>query len=419
MKLAEIYERVAGPDARLAFEAYDGSSVGAADATCRVRINNPRAIRHIVRAPGELGVARAFVSGDIDFEGDIVEGLSLAQGLADADAGWRDLLDVVKAAKFGMIGPAPIPDEEVRIPKKLSLHSKSRDAEMISHHYDVSNRFYEMVLGPTMAYTCAVFPTADATLEEAQEEKFDLVCRKLDLQAGQRLLDVGCGWGGMVRHAAKHYGVQALGVTLSKEQAEWAQKAIADDGLSDVAEVRHCDYRDVPEGQFDRISSIGLTEHIGWGQLDNYFTFLHTKLRDEGRLLNHAIMRPQAPLAAEDHRIDPGGFMYRYVFPDGELEEVGEIITAMHRNGFEVHHEENLRPHYAKTLHQWCRNLDDNWDACVSEVGEPRARVWALYMAASEWMFLTGRMHLHQVLGTKSVDGFSGMPLRWDFSRKR
>ncbi len=173
-------------------------------------------------------------------------------------------------------------------------HSKGRDAEAIHHHYDVSNRFYSYVLGPSMAYTCAVFPTADASLETAQEEKFDLVCRKLGLQPGMRLLDVGCGWGGMVLHAVKNYGVSAIGVTLSKQQAEWGQRAIEDAGLADKAQIRFSDYRDVKETGFDAVSSIGLTEHIGRANYHSYFTFLLSKLRPEGRLLNHMITRPDS-----------------------------------------------------------------------------------------------------------------------------
>jgi cyclopropane-fatty-acyl-phospholipid synthase len=290
-------------------------------------------------------------------------------------------------------------------------HSKARDAEAISHHYDVSNTFYEWVLGPSMTYTCACYPTDDSTLEEAQEHKYDLVARKLNLQPGMRLLDVGCGWGGMVRHAAKHYGVKALGVTLSRQQAEWAAKAIAEDGLSDVAEVRYSDYRDVREREFDAVSSIGLTEHIGAKNLGAYFSFLRSKLRPQGRLLNHCITRPTTT-----ERVHIRGFIDRYVFPDGELEGAGRIISAMQDNGFEVRHEENLREHYARTLHGWCDNLNDNWDAAVREVGLGRTKVWGLYMAGSRLGFERRTIELHQVLGVRVDDnGDSGMPLRPDW----
>jgi cyclopropane-fatty-acyl-phospholipid synthase len=290
-------------------------------------------------------------------------------------------------------------------------HSKQRDAQAISHHYDVSNRFYEWVLGPSMTYTCACFPTAMSSLEEAQQHKYDLVCRKLGLTAGMRLLDVGCGWGGMVRHAARNYGVEALGVTLSRRQAEWAKERIASEGLGHLAEVRYSDYRDVTETDFDAVSSIGLTEHIGRANLPAYFSFLRSKVRPRGRLLNHCITRPTT---TESNRF--GGFIDRYVFPDGELEGVGLIVSAMQDNGFEVRHEENLREHYAMTLTGWCDNLRDHWEEAVAEVGPGRARVWALYMAGSRLGFERHTLELHQVLGVATdTDGRSDVPLRPDW----
>ena len=228
----------------------------------------------------------------------------------------------------------------------------------------MSNRFYELVLGPSMTYTCAVFPTADATLEEAQAEKYDLVARKLDLRAGQRLLDVGCGWGGMVRHAAREYGVRVLGVTLSRQQAEWGKQMLDREGVADLAEIRHLDYRDVMDDGFDAVSSIGLTEHIGVRNYPAYFSFLRDRLKPGGRLLNHCITRPHNRPEAI------GAFVDRYVFPDGELTGVGRIVTEAQDAGLEVQHVENLREHYARTLAAWCRNLEEHWDACVDEVGE-------------------------------------------------
>src|SRR5690606_18019200 len=288
-------------------------------------------------------------------------------------------------------------------------HAKRRDAEAIHHHYDVSNRFYEWVLGPSMAYTCAVFPRPDASLEEAQYTKFDLVAKKLDLKPGMRLLDVGCGWGGMVMHAAREYGVKALGVTLSRQQAEWAQKAIAEAGLSGLAEVRHMDYRDVPETGFDRISSIGLTEHIGKKNLPFYFGFLYRKLKPGGRLLNHCITRPTGVEKSMNKR----GFINRYVFPDGELVSVGHLIRQMEDIGFEIRHQENLREHYALTLRHWVANLDRHWDEAVEEVGEGTARVWRLYMTGSIVGFERDKVQLHQVLAVRLDDRAEAhMPLR-------
>jgi cyclopropane-fatty-acyl-phospholipid synthase len=264
-----------------------------------------------------------------------------------------------------------------------------------------------MVLGPSMTYTCALYPTDTATLEEAQFAKYDLVARKLDLQAGQRLLDVGCGWGGMVRHAAKEYGVRTLGVTLSREQAELAQQKINEEGLDHLAEVRHLDYRDVKETAFDAVSSIGLTEHIGVDRYPAYFRFLRDKLVPGGRLLNHCITRP------DNRSTQTGAFIDRYVFPDGELTGSGKIITEAQDAGLEVHHEENLRVHYAKTLAGWCANLEEHWDECVAEVGEGTARVWGLYMAGSRMAFERNEIQLHQVLaGRTDEDGNSGFPLR-------
>jgi cyclopropane-fatty-acyl-phospholipid synthase len=212
----------------------------------------------------------------------------------------------------------------------------------------------------------------------------------------------------MVRHAATHYGVQALGVTLSRQQAEWAAKRIADEGMTDLAEVRFSDYRDVREGNFDAVSSIGLTEHIGDANLPAYFQFLRSKLRPQGRLLNHCITRPTTT-----EKVHIRGFIDRYVFPDGELEGVGRIISAMQDNGLEVRHEENLREHYARTLHGWCDNLAANWEGAVAEVGPERAKVWALYMAGSRLGFERHTIELHQVLGVRVDEhGEAGMPLR-------
>jgi cyclopropane-fatty-acyl-phospholipid synthase len=307
--------------------------------------------------------------------------------------------------------PPPLPPEEALPPWRRVLegarHSKKRDAESIHHHYDVSNRFYEMVLGPSMTYTCACFPDADATLEEAQAFKYDLVCRKLGLEPGMRLLDVGCGWGGMVRHAVKNYGVTALGVTLSREQATWAQEAIKADGIDDVAEVRHGDYRDITESGFDAVSSIGLTEHIGVRNYPSYFSFLRDRMASGARLLNHCITRPH-------NRDEPtGAFIDRYVFPEGELTGAGRIITEIQAVGLEVMHAENLREHYALTLAGWNRNLTENWDACVAEAGEGKAKVWGLYMAGSRIAFERNELELHQVLALKTPEsGRSGMPLR-------
>jgi cyclopropane-fatty-acyl-phospholipid synthase len=407
--LAEVFARVVGPRTPVRFTAYDGSSAGPADAAVCVEVRSPDAVSYLLTSPGDLGIARAYVSGALELHGDVYTALHLLSAEV-GDLTWRERLDVLRSLGPGFVRRVEPPAEEARLQgfRHGLRHSKSRDSTAISHHYDVSNRFYEWVLGPSMAYTCAVYPHADSTLEEAQAEKFDLVCRKLGLEPGMRLLDVGCGWGGMVMHAAKHYGVQALGVTLSRQQAEWAQKAIVEAGLADLAEVRYLDYRDVREAGFDAVSSIGLTEHIGARNLPSYFTFLRSRLRVGGRLLNHAIARPTTK-----EPIKAGGFISRYVFPDGELEAVGRIVSEMQDAGIEVRHSENLREHYAKTLHGWCDNLAEHWDEAVEEAGLARAKVWMLYMAGCRLGFEQRKVELHQVLGVRTgPGGDSGMPLR-------
>ena len=421
MALAEVFESFVGPDAPVEFTAYDGSHAGTPGAPIKITVRSPAAVAYLAQAPGGLGLARAYVSGQLDVDGDMYEALdrmTKAQNINMSVAEKLRLLQALGGPKL-LLHRMPLPPQEVRQSRRWltgMLHSKSRDAKAISHHYDVSNRFYEWVLGPSMVYTCACYPREDATLEEAQANKFDLVARKLGLTDGMRLLDVGCGWGGMVMHAAREYGVKALGVTLSAQQASWAQAAIEREGLSKLAEVRHLDYRDVPETGFDAVSSIGLTEHIGKQNLPAYFSFLYSKLKVGGRLLNHCITRPDNTEPAIRMR----GFINRYVFPDGELEGPGYLISHMHDAGFEVRHEENLREHYAKTLAAWCANLDKHWTEAVQEVGQGTARVWRLYMAGSRLGFDRNHIELHQVLGVRlAADGKSGMPLRPDWEQPR
>jgi len=416
MKIADAVASLLREGMPLRFTAYDGSAVGPPDADIGLELVTQRGLAYLLTAPGDLGMARAYVAGDLLLHGvhpgDPYDALVLLQSrLRFRKPTASEALTILRGLGIANLRPPPPPPQE-HLPRWRRAmeglrHSMNRDAEVISHHYDVSNAFYEMVLGPSMAYTCAVFDTETATLEEAQWAKFDLVARKLDLQPGQRLLDVGCGWGGMVRHAAREYGVKALGVTLSREQAMWAKEAIDREGLGDLAEVRHLDYRDVMESDFDAVSSIGLTEHIGVRNYPAYFSHLRDRLRPEGRLLNHCITRPH------NRRQEIGAFLDRYVFPDGELTGSGRIITEAQNAGFEVMHEENFRRHYALTLAGWCRNLVDNWDDCVAEVGEGTARVWGLYMAGSRLAFERNEIQLHHVLATKTTpDGRDGFPLR-------
>ena len=396
-------------------EAYDGSVAGAPDAEVVITVNSPRALSHLVSAPGQLGMARAYVSGEMDLQApNHYIALKTLSRIRMADLTLAERFKVLKDLGREALHWVEPPPQEVGAKRYLSglrAHSKTRDAAAISHHYDVSNTFYEWVLGPSMAYTCAVYPHAEATLEEAQYNKFDLVCRKLALQPGMRLLDVGCGWGGMAMHAAEHYGVEVVAVTLSRQQAEWGRKTAAERGLTEKVDIRHSDYRDVRETGFDAVSSIGLTEHIGIAQLTSYARFLAGKLVPQGRLLNHCITRP------DDHSkpISKRGFIGRYVFPDGELPGVARVIRELQGAGLEVQHEENLRVHYAKTLTGWCDNLDAHWEEAVEEVGLGTARVWALYLAGSRLGFERDEIELHQVLATKTADGLSGMPLRPDW----
>ncbi len=415
LSLAQVLETLATDGhLPLRFTAYDGSSTGPEDAPLGLDLLTPRGTTYLATAPGDLGMARAYISGDLGLRG-VHPGdpYRLLKALADElhfkRPSPRVLANIVRSIGIEHLVPiAPPPQEALprwrRIAEGLR-HSKSRDAEAIHHHYDVSNTFYEWVLGPSMTYTCAVYPTLDATLEQAQENKYRLIFDKLRLSPGDVLLDVGCGWGGMVRYAARH-GVRAIGATLSAEQAQWAQRAIADAGLSDRAEVRHCDYRDVAESGFDAVSSIGMTEHIGVANYPAYFGFLKSKLRPGGLLLNHCITRADNKSSAT-----AGDFIDRYVFPDGELAGSGRIISEIQDVGLEVLHTENLRNHYELTLRDWCANLVAHWDDAVAEVGLATAKVWGLYMAGSRLGFEHNGIQLHHALAVNGADG-AGLPLR-------
>lgn len=412
MKIAEAFDQLAGPDVDVEFVAYDGSKGGRIGSDVRIEVKSPRAIAALLGAPGQLGLARAYVYGDLDVTGDLYTAMDRLATAAGRDVPWGERLRLARHfAPFFLQKPPPPPEE---VQTRGAKHSRRRDAEVISHHYDVSNRFYEWVLGPTMAYTCAVFPRPDASLEEAQDEKFDLVCRKLGLAPGMRVLDVGCGWGGFALHAAANYGVEVVAVTLSEQQAHWGRRAVERAGLASRIDLRHSDYRAVTETGFDRVASIGLTEHIGKSNYPDYFGFLHSRLVDGGRLLNHCITRtdPKAKTYTGN------GFINRYVFPDGELVHVGTLVDAIEHQSLEVQHEENLRVHYAMTLGFWLDNLEANWDEAVGEVGLRKARVWRLYLAASKWGFTRNRIQLHQILATRtSARGEDGMPLRLKLER--
>lgn len=415
--LGPLVVSLIGEDPPVALRFWDGSSLGDARAATVVHVRSPDALKRMAFAPGELGLSRAYVAGDIDIDGDIFDVLNLRDRLGarnervdfSTDLSMR-LRTLRTAWKAGALGrpPAP-PPEEARL--RGPLHSKARDRQAISHHYDVGNDFYRLVLGPSMTYSCAYFRTDELNLEDAQGAKYDLICRKLGLKEGMRLLDVGCGWGGMLIHAAEHYGVEGVGITLSKEQATFAEKRIAEAGFGGHLEVRLQDYRDVSDGPFDAISSIGMFEHVGLARLGDYFGAMYGLLADGGRLLNHAISRPGGrPGFGKD------SFVARYVFPDGELQEVGRVASAMQEHRLEVRDVESLREHYALTLRSWVTNLEHNWTEAQAIVGSARARIWRLYMAGSALGFEAGRINLHQVLGVKTErDGSSHMPLVRDW----
>jgi cyclopropane-fatty-acyl-phospholipid synthase len=388
---------------------WDGSVLGSDTRAGVISLRSPRALTRLVWSPGELGLARGFISGDIDLEGDLFATLRVLHD-AVGDVRWFDTrtlgTGLWAAIRLGAIGsPPPRPTEEVRLVGPR--HSRRRDAAAIVHHYDVGNEFFRLILGPAMTYSCARFERQDKTLERAQRSKHDLICRKLGLHESpnRRLLDVGCGWGSMALHAAAEYGAHVVAITLSPSQVEWAKRRVVEAGLEHRVEIRLQDYRDLHGETFDAISSIGMFEHVGAKRMSDYFGSLFALLAPKGRLLNHAISSPG------DSKLHGRTFINRYVFPDGELIDIAKVIAAMEQAGFEVRDTESLREHYSETLHAWVERLEGSWTQAVELVGEPRARIWRLYMAASANGFDTGGLAVHQVLGVvMEKDGASGMP---------
>ncbi|MFE3266254.1 class I SAM-dependent methyltransferase [Streptomyces sp. NPDC059215] len=418
-RLKSLVEQLLGAPLPVRIRAWDGSEAGPPGAPALV-VRNRRALRRLLWKPGEVGLARAWVSGDLGVEGDLYTALDLVSGLIwdrgeDARGLAESLRDPeVRAAVRGLVRmagtplpPAP-PREEVR--RRRHLHTRRSDKRAISHHYDVGNDFYEIVLGPSMVYSCAYWEDG-GTLEGAQRDKLELISAKLALRPGQRLLDVGCGWGSMAIHAARERGVSVVGVTLSQEQAAYARKRVADEGLTDRVEIRVQDYRDVSDGPYDAISSIGMAEHVGAERYLEYAEVLYRLLAPGGRLLNHQIgRRPQRDESA--YSVDE--FIDAYVFPDGELAPVGTTVTQLERAGFEVRDVESIREHYALTLRRWVANLEAQWPRAFQLTSPGRARVWRLYMAASALAFERNRIGVNQVLAvrTPGPSGASGMPLR-------
>lgn len=415
MTIAEIIEAIATPPLPVYITAYDGSATGPADAPFHFHVASKSGLAYTATAPGDLGLCRAYLTGGLQVEGEhLAHPYKIFDALQDmyhrihkpSPADSVRIVKSLRALDAFHVQPMPANEQTSRFHKTvvehMARHSEERDKQSISAHYDLSNDFYRLFLGPSMTYTCAYYPEPTSSLEDAQQNKYRLVFDKLHLKPGDRLLDIGCGWGGMVIYAAKH-GVKTLGVTLSEEQYKWGAQAIKDAGLEDMAEVRCMDYRDVPEGDFDAISAIGILEHIGYANYRSYFELLYSKLVPGGRMLNHCITYP------DNHRRKAGKFIDRYIFPDGELSGSGTIIMRMQDAGFEVLHEENLRFDYQRTLNAWCENLKANWDEARDIVGDETARLWGLYMAGCEWGFEHNVVQLHQVLGVKLLeDGSRG-----------
>jgi cyclopropane-fatty-acyl-phospholipid synthase len=406
-----VVDGLLGAAIPLHLDFWDGSSLRPHHSLATLRFNSPDAIRRLLWAPNELGLGRAYVSGDIDVDGNIFDVVtafrdSKPEGV-DITSALKTLPTVVRAArKVGALGtPLTPPPEEARL--RGWRHSLHRDAAAIGHHYDVGNDFYRLVLGSAMTYSCARFTEPDSTLEEAQAAKHELICRKLGLHArpGMRLLDVGCGWGSMAIHAAVHHQTRSVGITISRAQAELARQRAEEAGVADLVEIRLQDYRDLAGETFDVISSVGMSEHVGHGKIDQYFTTLRSALGPHGRLLNHAIS------SVGGSKLGRSSFVGRYVFPDGELIDVGKVVLAMEEAGFEVRDVESLREHYALTLRAWVANLESRWDEAVAMVGEARAKIWRLYMAGSVIGFEDGGIAIHQVLGVvPTTTGEAAMP---------
>jgi cyclopropane-fatty-acyl-phospholipid synthase len=387
--------RLSPPPVTLRF--WDGSELPA-DGRPAVAVRDPAAIVHLLRASrGQLGLARAWVDGSLDVEGDLEEVLRARAAFKGIRLSARDkarvALAALRAAGLRIVRPAPTPAIEARVAGRR--RSLARDRAAVRHHYDVSNRFYRLVLGPTMVYSCAYFARPDEALEVAQERKLDLICRKLQLSEGERFLDIGCGWGSLAIHAAAHYGARAVGVTLSEPQARLARERVAEAGLHGRVEIRVQDYRQVSDGPFDKIASVGMYEHVGRDELGRYAHAVMTLLRPGGLFLNHGVTR----LAPHDPEPDP--FISRYVFPEGELHPVTDIVTAIHTVGLEIRDVESLREHYPLTLRGWAANLAASRDEAIAEVGPQRERVWRLYMLGSALGFEAGEISVHQTLAAR------------------
>jgi len=416
-RLETLVKDSVGMDLPVRLRAWDGSEAGPESGPVLV-IKNRRALRRLLWAPGELGLARAYVTGDIDVDGDLSDGFRQAWQLARQRPQTRVALGptgmakaVVSALRLGAIGRAPKkPSSEAQL--SGGLHTRLRDRKAISHHYDLSNDFYELLLDENMAYSSAYYEYPGQSLVDAQSAKLDLICRKLDLKPGMRLLDIGCGWGSLIIYAAKHYGVSATGITLSAQQRDYISKRIADEGLADLVTVRLQDYREFgervasgTEPLFDAVSSIEMGEHVGEEQYPTYTKIMFDALKPTGRLLLQQMSR----------RLDaaPGGgaFIESYIAPDMHMRPLWHTVELVQDAGFEVRDVEAMREHYVTTVRAWIETFEANYDKFAAMVGDEVARVWRLYLVGGALTFEEGRMGVDQFLAVKPTElGFSGMP---------
>lgn len=388
-------------DVPVSFGFWDGSRVGPDNAAVAVEIRSIQALRHIAWAPTELGVARAFLLGEVELVGGDLMALKLLRGASSGRISRSPsaLLAYLRLAlRLRLPGPRPrVPVEEFA-PRRFR-HTRKRDRAVIEYHYDISNDVFEKILGPTMTYTCARFSDSTWSLERAQEAKYEGICDKLALTPGMRVLDIGCGWGGFAIYAAKNYQVGVVGVTLSQAQADYARKRIAEEGLTDSIEILLQDYRDIDESlPFDAVASIGMMENVGRRNLARYFDKVSRLMSGEARFINQAIA------ARGRSRTGRYSFAQRYVFPDGELCDISQVISCLQDAGLELESVESLRSSYALTLARWVNNLAENYESIEAEIGRVRARVFRLFMTASINKFETGRLSVFQTVASQASD---------------
>lgn len=392
-----------------AIQLWDGSRLDAEPGQfpcCTVVINHPDAMRRMLLPGNQAALGEAYAYGDVDIEGDVEALFSLVPFLLKPNLSWARRLRLATLLR-GM--PRSRTQRTGRTALKLQgrQHSRERDRQAVSYHYNVPNDFFRVFLDERMVYSCAYFETGDTGLDRAQERKLDYTCRKLRLRPGERLLDIGCGWGALLMHAAQHYGTHVLGITLSEPQAELAKTRIRSAGLEDLCRVEVMDYRDVREhGGFDKLVSIGMVEHVGENMLPEYFAQAFNLLRPGGVFLNHGIAR--ASWSQPHHGPT---FVDRYIFPDGDMPPIGIVLREAALGGFEVRDVENLREHYVLTLRHWVRNLENHAEQARQATDESTYRMWRLYMSGSAHSFATGQLNVYQSLLVKAKDGNSGLPL--------